>query len=272
MDSRDKSYFSARSSHEMAQHLHSAERAMQEKLAYACRIIGANGHEAGLAGQISARAKTPGAIWTLRFGLGFEEATAADFIEVDGDLKPIAGSGMANPATRFHLAVYQARSDVHSIIHTHAPFASALAASGTPLAILHMDMTPFFEDCALLADWPGVPIADREGAIISEALGRKRSIILAHHGLLTAASSIEEATYLAVYLERAARLQIRAKILGDLKEVPPALAREAHDYLLQPPIVTGTFEYWCRQIDQEPSPLASRLRTMDEQRGSGLSM
>ncbi|MCQ4384354.1 class II aldolase/adducin family protein, partial [Clostridioides difficile] len=60
-----------------------------------------------------------------------------------------------------------------------------------------MDMTPLHDDCAFLADWPGVPIADQEGGIISDALGSRRAIILAHHGYLTAGSTCEEATYLS---------------------------------------------------------------------------
>ena len=74
-----------------------------------------------------------------------------------------------------------------------------------------------------------------------------RAIILAHHGYLTAGGSCEEATYLSVYLERAARMQIRAQAFGPLTPVDDALAREAHDYLLKPSIVRATFDYWARQ-------------------------
>lgn len=157
---------------------------------------------------------------------------------------------MANPATRFHLWVYKARPDVNSIIHTHSPWVSALVAARQTLVIAQMDMTPFHDDCGFLADWPGVPIADQEGVLISEALGKKRSIILAHHGYLTAGSTVEEAAYLSVYMERAARMQTRARVYGELTPVPDHLAREAHDYLLKPSIVKGTFDYWCRQIDK----------------------
>jgi L-fuculose-phosphate aldolase len=52
---------------------------------------------------------------------------------------------------------------------------------GEELAVAHMDATPFFNDCAYLADWPGVPIADEEGQIISAALGEKRAILLDVH-------------------------------------------------------------------------------------------
>jgi len=242
----------------MAEHLKGSARDFKETLAYACRILAMTEQEAGLAGQISVRSERPGAYWTLRFGLGFDEAMPDDFIEVDQDLNTLSGRGMANPATRFHLWVYKARSDVNSIIHTHSPWASALAAARQPLVIAQMDMAPLHNDCAFLSEWPGVPIADQEGVLISAALGAKKSIILAHHGYLTAGTSIEEATYLSVYLERAARMQLRATAAyGPLKPVDDALASEAHDYLLKPSIVNGTFEYWCRQT-QVALPMPSQ--------------
>ncbi|MNL26864.1 class II aldolase/adducin domain protein [compost metagenome] len=97
-----------------------------------------------------------------------------------------------------------------------------------------------------------MPIADQEGVLISAALGKKKSILLAHHGYLTAGNSVEEATYLSVYLERAARLQVRAQAFGPLTPVDPVLAKEAHDYLLKRSIVQATFNYWSRQTDRLP--------------------
>src|SRR5690625_46843 len=246
---REKDYLTQRASQEVIQHMGHKERSLQETMAYACRILAMTEKEAGLAGQISVRSDTPNAYWTLRFGLGFDEATPADFIEVDRDLNTLTGEGMANPATRFHLWVYDARPDVNSIIHTHSPWASALAAARQPLVISQMDMTPL-RGCAFLSEWPGVPIADEEGVIISNALKDANSIILAHHGYLTAGSTCEEATYLSVYLERAARMQIRAQAYGDLTPVDDALAAEAQEYLLQKSIVDATFDYWCRQTEQ----------------------
>ena len=257
---RPKEHFDERSTRDMTTHLVSPQRSTKETLAYACRILAMTGQEAGLAGQISARSEREGAYWTLKFGLGFDEATPDDFIEVDGDLNTLTGAGMANPATRFHLWVYRARADVQSIIHTHSPWASALAAARQPLVICQMDMTPLHDDCAFLADWPGVPIADDEGVIISGALGNKRAIVLANHGYLTAGKTIQEATYLSVYLERAARMQLRAQAaFGELTPVDDALAREAHDYLLKPSIVNATFDYWCRQTEGKTRPFVASL-------------
>lgn len=240
----EKAHFIDRVSREMEVDLKAADLPPREALAQACRILAAEGHESGLAGQVTARGEQPGTWWTLQFGYGFEEATAERMVLVDEDLKPLQG-GRPNPGTRFHVWVYRKRPDVNAIIHTHAPYASALAATGQPLKTIHMD-TAMLHGTAHLAEWPGVPVADDEGRIISAAIGSAKTILLANHGLLAAASSVEEATYLAVFFERAARMQLRAMAAGGFKEVKPELAAEARDFLLQPSIVKGTFAYWSR--------------------------
>jgi len=234
-----------RVSREMDSDLPELDLSSEESLAACCRILAAEGHESGLAGQVTARAKKPGTWWTLQFGYGFEEATAKLMALVDEDLRPLRG-GRPNPGVRFHVWVYKNRPDVQCIVHTHAPHASALACTGESLRTIHMD-SAMLHGTAHLAEWPGVPVADDEGRIISAALGSAKSILLANHGLLTAGSSVEEATYLAVFFERAARMQLRAMAAGGYKEVKPALAEEARDFLLQPSIVRGTFAYWARR-------------------------
>jgi L-fuculose-phosphate aldolase len=243
---RDKAHFMERVSREMDEDLPFLKGSTPELLAACCRILGRENHESGLAGQVTARADKPGTFWTLQFGYGFEEATAKRMVLVDEDLKPLKG-GRANPGVRFHIWIYNKRPDVQAIVHTHAPHASALAATGKPLKTIHMD-SAMLHGTAHLPEWPGVPVADDEGRIISGALDDAKSILLANHGLLTAGNSIEEATYLAVFFERAARMQLRAMAAGGFKEVKPQLAEEARAFLLQPSIVRGTFAYWARRV------------------------
>ena len=222
-----------------------------EKLTLAARILAAEGHSSGLAGQITARAKGTDHFLTLAIGIGFDEARAGDFIRIDDDLNVVDGNGVPNPATRFHLWVYRHRPHVQAIIHTHPPAVSALSMLGTPLVVAHMDMTMFQDDCAYLPDWPGLPIGDEEGRIIADHLQGKRSILLANHGLITTGTSVEEATYLAVYFERAAALQLAASAAGEIRPIDPVKAREAGDFLLKAPIVNATFAYLARRAQRE---------------------
>ncbi|MGI9476724.1 MAG: aldolase [Hyphomicrobiaceae bacterium] len=244
---KPKSDFDRRASAEMARHLEKPDWSQREKLALSCRILAKEEHGSGIAGQVTARGQSPGTMWTARFGLGLDEITASDFLLVDDDLSVIEGEGMPNPSNRFHLWIYRCRPDVQSIMHTHPPYISALSMLGVPLQVSHMDTSMFYEDCAHLPTWPGPPIGDEEGEIISTALGDKRSILLAHHGQLCACSTIEEAAVLSLHIERAARLQLLAMPAGTIQELEPEHARAAHDYRLKPEPLGATFHYYARQ-------------------------
>ncbi len=245
---RSKATYHEQTARNMEKFLHVPPWTIQQKTALTCRILAAEGHESGLAGQITARGEEPGTYWMLSFGLGFDEAMASNIVLVDDDLNLLAGEGMVNPSNRFHLWIYRHRPDVKAIVHTHPPYVSALSLVGQPLVSAHMDTTMFFDDCAYLDEWPGTPIGDEEGRIIHEALGDKRAILLAHHGQLVTGSTMEEACVLAVFIERAARMQVLARSIGEIKPINPDFAREAHDYRLMPKAVGGTFHYFARRI------------------------
>jgi L-fuculose-phosphate aldolase len=244
---RDKAEYHARTTDQMERHLTVPPWSLCQKIALTCRILAAEGHESALAGQITARGERPGTYWMLSFGLGFDEARASNLVLVDDDLNLLAGDGMVNPSNRFHLWIYRHRPDVNTIVHTHPPYCSALSMTGQALIASHMDTAMFYDDCAFLAEWPGPPIGDEEGRIIHGALGDKRAILLAHHGQLVATSTIEEAAVLAVFIERAARMQLLAQSVGKIKPIEPAFAREAHDYRLKPRAFAATFHYFARR-------------------------
>lgn len=219
----------------------------RQKIALTCRALFDAGHDSGLAGQISARGPRPGTFLTQRLGLGFDEITEGNLLLVDEDLQVLEGSGMANPANRFHSWIYRARPDVNCIVHTHPLHTAALSMLEIPLQISQMDMAPLYDDCAFLPDWPGVPVGNEEGEIISAALGDKRAILLAHHGQLVVGATIEEACSSAHLIERAARLQLLAMAAGEIKPLPPRLAKEAHDWTLTPRRSEANFGYYARR-------------------------
>lgn len=237
---------------DMEKYLSAGQWTLKQKLALTCRILAREGHASGLAGQITARAEEPDIFWTIRLGLGFDEISASNLIRCDHDLNALDGDGMPNPATRFHMWVYRARADARCIVHTHPPHCSALSMLGDALAISHMDTTPLHDEVAFLPHWPGVPVADEEGRLISEALGpKKRAILLAHHGQLVACDTVERAAVLAVTMERAARLHLLARSAGEIKAIDPELAKEAHDYRHQAKHVNASFSYYARQVLRE---------------------
>jgi len=252
----------AKASADMARHLGPSDWTEPQKVALTCRILFAQGHDSGLAGQITARADEPGTFHTQRLGLGFDEIAEDNLLVVDEDLTVLAGDGMANPANRFHAWVYRARPSTRCIVHTHPPHLCALGMLGRPLVISQMDACLLYDDVAFLPRWPGIPVGNEEGELIAGVLGAKRAALLGHHGVIVAGDSVEEACVLAIQAERAARLQLLAEAAGTIRPIDPTLGREAHDWLLQESKIRATFAYYARRalrgpVEAGPPPIGA---------------
>ncbi len=217
------------------------------KLAIACRKLARDGHCSTLAGQITVRHDQK-SYWTAPLKDGFANVRQSTVIRVSDKMEVLEGNEIPNPGMQFHLWIYKNRSDIKAIVHTHPPYASALSMTGRPLAVAHMDAAVFYGDCGHLKEWPGVPIADEEGRLISEALEDNRAVLLDNHGFLTVGATLEEAVYLAVLFENAAQMQMIAEATGVVKPIKPGPAQEAHDFLLQAPVINATFNSWANEI------------------------
>jgi len=243
----DKATIVEQAQSRMQQVLPDSNYTLQQKLALTCRILFDNGHDSGLAGQITGRTETPGQFYTQQLGLGFDEISESNLLLVDEDLNVLKGTGMPNPANRFHSWVYRARPDVNCIIHTHAIHTAALGMREEPLIVSHMDNCVLYNDTAFVAQWPGIPVGNEEGEFIATALGDKRALLLSHHGLLIAGSSVEEACVLAIAFERAAKMQLLAGGQENIKPIDEALGTEAHDWILRPKRNAIAFDYYARR-------------------------
>ena len=56
-------------------------------------ILADEGHESGLAGQLTARGPRPETFWTLPLGLAFDEAEEASWLLIDDSLAVLDGEG-----------------------------------------------------------------------------------------------------------------------------------------------------------------------------------
>lgn len=227
-------------------HLNFPVLSIEEKLAAACRMLFKNGHDSMLSGQVSARV-ADNCILTQRLGLGLDEIYTDNLLIVNRELEVVSGTGMPNPANRFHFSLYDARPDVHCIVHTHAFYASTLSMLGVPLIISHMDSCLLYEKVGFLPEWPGVPVSSLEGELFASTIGQNKALLLAHHGLLVVAGSVEEAFVLAVKFERAAKMQLSAMAAGVIQSVDAVLAREARDWVSQPKRIQASYAYYWRK-------------------------
>ncbi len=152
-------------------------------------------------------------------GLPYERMTAADLVPVNGELEPVEGEGIPSSESLMHLAIYRARPDVRSIIHTHSIYASAAAVAGKAIPPILDEMTISIGGQVDVAEY-GFPGSDELAGNVVRALGDRRAVLLRNHGLCTAAGSPEEALAIAVLVERVAQIFFAAEAAGGAITLP----------------------------------------------------
>src|SRR4051794_40632218 len=152
-----------------------------------------------------------------------------DIVELGLDGQPVRDEKRALYLERFiHAAIYEARPDVHSVVHAHAedvlPFGIAEAGDGRSA------LRPVIHSGSFIgAEVPVWDIADRfgdtnllvtnmaQGRDLARCLGTRNVALMRGHGFAAASPSVIEAVRMSVYLPRNARVQLKALALGRVK-------------------------------------------------------
>lgn len=121
-----------------------------------------------------------------------------------------------------HSAIFAARPEVRSVIHSHSPSVIPFGVvKDRPLrAISHTgrfigDGLPIFEvrDCA--APSPNMLVVNQQmGEELADALGDHPVVLMRGHGSTAVGGSIQEAVFRAIYVELNAQIQTAALALG----------------------------------------------------------
>jgi ribulose-5-phosphate 4-epimerase/fuculose-1-phosphate aldolase len=208
----------------------SAEWRMRVDLAAAHRLAHMHGLSEGIFNHLTSA--VPGRsdrYLQIPFGLHWSEITASCFLEVGYDGKLLKGEGEAERSGYcIHAPIHRLIPGAVCVMHTHMPFASALARLEDP-SILPIGQT----ECGLMKDvvydahYTGPAFDPAEGERLARLLGDKRVMLMANHGVLTAGKSVAEAYDRLYYLERVAQVQLYAMWTGHkLKHLPQPIVEE----------------------------------------------
>jgi L-fuculose-phosphate aldolase len=218
------------------------------RLVAACRILFAEGHEHFFLGHASVREAIGGdRFWVKPSGLGLGEVSLGDLILLDLEGSRVAGMAPIHQEMPLHAEIYRRRPDVGAVVHTHPPFASALAASDAPFRIVSQDSLPFASGLARYEHAHLISTTER-GRAVAEAIGDRSLVLLRNHGIAVAGATLEAAVVLAVSFERSVRTQSVAETLGSVVEIPADEAAAMRAELgAEPGHSSAIFEYLDRR-------------------------
>jgi L-fuculose-phosphate aldolase len=181
-------------------------------------------------------------------GLGINQGTSGNLSARHGDFMLITPSGVAydemrpesiarmplaaadgewsgplRPSSewRFHRDIMRARPDVGAIVHTHAPYATALAMLRKPIPAAHYMIAAFGGPTIRCTDY--APFGTQQLSDLAVAgLEGRHGVLLGNHGMITTGATLEQALWRAVELEALAKMYHLALLVG----TPAILADE----------------------------------------------
>jgi L-fuculose-phosphate aldolase len=216
------------------------EQSLREQVAWACRILAAEGYADLTLGHVSARGPD-GEIWIKRKGVTLDEVEPEDVVTIDDS------DAFLHLETVLHTSVYSARPDVGAVVHGHPPYATALAATAAELALLTHDAVLFADGLARFGE-PDLVIDEEQGDRVAAALGSRRAVLLSNHGVLVVGKDVSWAVLAAATLERAARLQSIAAIFGELRPISGELALQLQPVKYRDEFVEEYWRAWQRSL------------------------
>ncbi len=192
----------------------------------AAQSLSARGLNVNKAGNVSVRLARDGVDGFLitPTGVPYEQLQPCDLswlpIRADTVVSDAIGKRAPSSEWMMHLAVYRLRGDAQSVVHTHSPYATALACQNLPIPPFHymvatagamsIDVVPY-------ATFGTAALADSAATGLFHA----NACLLEHHGVLVCAPSLERALSLAVEVENLAHQYVIVRSLGEPRLLSP---------------------------------------------------
>jgi L-ribulose-5-phosphate 4-epimerase len=190
-------------------------------------------------GNVSARDKESGLVVIKPSGYEFEKLKPEHLLILNSEGMIIEGNLKPSVDTATHLYVYNHRSDIHSIIHTHSPYATSFAVLGETIPLSLTTLAMEFGIRIPVSDFALIG-GEEIGKEIVHKIGNCPAILMRNHGVFTVGSTVQAALKAALMLEEAAQTMHYAMLRGTVTELPEN-------------IITQSFKFYQEEYGQRES-------------------
>ncbi|MDR2884742.1 MAG: class II aldolase/adducin family protein [Deferribacteraceae bacterium] len=165
----------------------------------------------GYEGNISVRV-SDNEIWTTPTGVCKGFLTPDMLVCVDINGTPIDNKKPSSEL-KMHLRVYRERADVQAVVHAHPTYATAFAAAGKALDKFYLTENIITLGEIYVAPY-ATPSTEEVPDSIAPFLKGCKAVLLANHGALTWAKTLQDAYFLMESVESAAKTTFITEQLG----------------------------------------------------------
>lgn len=199
--------------------------ALKKLLAQGCRVLDASG-VSDVFGHLSLRIQGSDRFLLPR-AVSPGLVTQEDILTMNFDCQVVEGEGRPFIEAVIHSSVYRMRPDVQAVAHFHSPMAIVLSmvgkgvrpVAGSNSTLAFLEGTPVYEE--LTATMTTLITTREQGEGMAKLLGQHAAVLLKGHGAVVVGRSVQETCLRASNLERCARLQVFAEMIGQPRYLSP---------------------------------------------------
>ncbi|MBE3558135.1 MAG: class II aldolase/adducin family protein [Ktedonobacteraceae bacterium] len=183
-------------------------------------------------GNLSARDPHSGLVCITPSGADYQLLTAEDIVVVDEQGKVVEGRWYPSVETPLHTLILRRRPDIHCVMHTHSPYATAFGVVYQPLPMILAE--------SALCLGGEVPIAPYQmsgtaefAELIANTLGNRSALIWGNHGAMVVGPDLPHTFSIAHALEDSAKVYTIARQLGTPVALPSDEIEKLHTFWTQ---------------------------------------
>lgn len=185
---------------------------LKARIVEVARLLEEKNLNHGRSGNISMRVPGSNHVLITPSGLVKSRLNTDDIVVIDTEGRVVEGRWKPSSEVNMHLAIYKARNDVNAIIHAHTVYSTVLAVARKPLPPIIEEAVLFLGGevrVAEFAPYGTVQLAEN----VVRALGDRKAVLLASHGVVAVGGSLEEAVEVLSLLERLSQVYVLSEIL-----------------------------------------------------------
>jgi ribulose-5-phosphate 4-epimerase/fuculose-1-phosphate aldolase len=156
-----------------------------------------------------------------------------------------------------HGAIYEARSDVHAVVHNHAYPVLPFTVTGRTLEpIVHVasvigSVVPLWDIATRFNETDMLVRSMEQGRDLAATLGRNTCVLMRGHGAVVAAESLKHAVIIAIYLKVNAEVQLQAMGIGTPRALSEREVELSRATQFSPLALDRAWEYFCARAGVE---------------------
>lgn len=167
----------------------------------------------GTGGNVSCLEQSTGYMLITPSGMEYLALQTEDLVVMDLNGRVVEGRWKPSSEWRMHAEVYKQRPEIQAVVHAHSTYATAVSCLQQELPAIHymVALAGKSVPCAPYATFGSEELAERA----CETMAEGRAVLLANHGIVTAAESLSTAFRILEEIEQVAKLYCITKSMGN---------------------------------------------------------